>query len=144
MLRVLLQRLCQAQRFDSYVDGHFSQDTEAIRKAAVKAAVKAANSSPGGRTVVTLHRCYGKHPQERSSSVWVRLPVAFKGNYLALDPTADIRVETSVHGGPRPPKQANTPVLNTTHIRPTSLRTTWLRILHAIDQIREPRKRKVS
>jgi hypothetical protein len=129
MLSYLLSRLTQAQGFTTHLPhpaGRTSDPQDILAHARKQARV-----AKGAHFDIVLHRYYGKHPQEGSSSVWVTLPIQFRNNSLELIPGRDLEVKQPSH--PQWGWEIHTVPAQ------RSYRGTWLALLATIEQIRAPR-----
>jgi len=133
MLSYLLSRLTQAQGFCAYTSKGRTTDPRTL----MNHARHKTKGVKGARYDLTLHRYYGKHPQERSSSVFVVLPVWVRDNNVELEPGKVIRVRQPDYN--RYPKRGWE-----IHSVPAqrSHKDTWMTLLATIEQIRAPRRRE--
>lgn len=132
VLVYLLKRLLEAQGFDSYADNGFTRDPERV----LRHARKEAKGAKGARYDILLHRYYGKHPQEGSSSVFIVLPIQVRENGIELVPNRAIIVKQPDYS------QYPNRGWDERAVQVTGHKATWMTILNEINNIRRPRQRK--
>lgn len=145
MLSYLIKRLCKAQGFTAYLayDPSRPSGPTSDPDLLIADARRRCKGTKGACTTIKVHRYYGKHPQERSSTLWVEIPVRYQqGEGLVLDTRDDITVQTPDYT--QPYKWGQPTPMAVTHIPITRPYATWNAILVALAAIREPKMRRTA